>query len=147
MGIDEVDGVLTEWGSLIPALKSGRVDMIAAGFFVTPKRCAEVAFSEPIFGIGEAFLVKKGNPKNLTHFEDFLKDDYLRKWAYCPALQKVMPKGAGIPADQIQYYPDFPTELAALNSGRIDAAAMVAVTAEQEIKGRTKFPNRTHSKH
>src|ERR1700693_4135130 len=26
MGIDEIDGVLTEWGTLIPALKANRVD-------------------------------------------------------------------------------------------------------------------------
>ena len=31
MGIPEVDGVLTEFGSLIPGLKAGRFDIIAAG--------------------------------------------------------------------------------------------------------------------
>ena len=39
MGIAEVDGVLTEFGSLIPGLKAGRFDIIAAGMFITPKRC------------------------------------------------------------------------------------------------------------
>jgi len=134
MGIDDVDGVLTEWGSLIPALKSNRVDMIAAGFFVTPKRCAEVTFSEPVFGIGEAFLVKKGNPKNLTKFEDFVTNKTANIGVLSGAAEGDYAKAAGIAASQIQAYPDFPTELAALNSGRIDAAAMVAVTAEQEMK-------------
>src|SRR3546814_5140271 len=46
MGINEVDGVLTEFGSLIPGLKAGRFDIIAAGMFITPARCNEVAFSE-----------------------------------------------------------------------------------------------------
>ena len=40
MGINEVDGVLTEFGSLIPGLKAGRFDIIAAGMFVNPARCA-----------------------------------------------------------------------------------------------------------
>src|SRR5690606_12923904 len=62
MGINEVDGVLTEFGSLIPGLKAGRFDIIAAGMFITPARCNEVAFSEPSYGIGQAFLVKEGNP-------------------------------------------------------------------------------------
>ena len=36
MGIPEVDGVLTEFGSLIPGLKAGRFDIIAAGMFMNP---------------------------------------------------------------------------------------------------------------
>src|SRR5262245_56610641 len=63
MGIPQVDGVLTEFGSLIPGLKAKRFDIIAAGMFITPKRCAESAFSEPSYGIGQAMLVKAGNPK------------------------------------------------------------------------------------
>src|SRR5215218_4507187 len=54
MGIPQVDGVLTEFGSLIPGLKAGRFDIIAAGMFITPKRCAEINYSEPSYGIGEA---------------------------------------------------------------------------------------------
>src|SRR5215467_13974035 len=45
MGINEVDGVLTEFGSLIPGLKAHRFDIIAAGMFVTPARCKEINFS------------------------------------------------------------------------------------------------------
>src|SRR5262245_56632308 len=63
IGIPQVDGVLTEFGSLIPGLKAKRFDIIAAGMFITPKRCAEIAFSEPSYGIGQAMLVKAGNPK------------------------------------------------------------------------------------
>ena len=33
----QVDGVLTEFGSLIPGLQAGRFDIIAAGMFVTPE--------------------------------------------------------------------------------------------------------------
>src|SRR5215208_1574886 len=44
IGIPQVDGVLTEFGSLIPGLKAGRFDIIAAGMFINPKRCAEIAF-------------------------------------------------------------------------------------------------------
>src|SRR5437667_64187 len=43
MGIPQVDGVLTEFGSLIPGLKAGRFDIIAAGMFINPKRCNEIA--------------------------------------------------------------------------------------------------------
>jgi polar amino acid transport system substrate-binding protein len=65
IGIPQVDGVLTEFGSLIPGLKARRFDIIAAGMFINPKRCGEIAFSEPSYGIGQAMLVKKGNPKGI----------------------------------------------------------------------------------
>ena len=44
MGIKQVDGVLTEWGSLIPGLRAGRFDVIAAGMYITPARCKQVLF-------------------------------------------------------------------------------------------------------
>src|SRR5262245_64891766 len=68
MGIPQIDGVLTEFGSLIPGLKAKRFDIIAAGMFITPKRCAEIAFSEPYYGIGQAMLVKAGNTKQVADY-------------------------------------------------------------------------------
>src|SRR6187402_3436609 len=43
LGVKKVDAVLTEWGSLIPGLRAGRFDVIAAGMYVTPERCKQVA--------------------------------------------------------------------------------------------------------
>ena len=71
MGIPQVDGVLTEFGSLIPGLKAGRFDIIAAGMFVNPARCKEIAFSEPSYGIGQAMLVPAGNPKGIVDYASF----------------------------------------------------------------------------
>jgi polar amino acid transport system substrate-binding protein len=45
LGIKDVDGVLTEFASLIPGLQAGRFDIIAAGMFVNPKRCEQILFS------------------------------------------------------------------------------------------------------
>src|SRR5262247_4556589 len=78
IGIPQVDGVLTEFGSLIPGLKAGRFDIIAAGMFINPKRCAEIAFSEPSYGIGQAMLVKKGNPKNIKDYTTFASNGDLK---------------------------------------------------------------------
>ena len=47
MGINQVEGVLTEFGSLIPGLQAKRFDIIAAGMYVTPERCRQAAFSNP----------------------------------------------------------------------------------------------------
>src|ERR1044071_8429767 len=51
IGLAQTDGVLTEFGSLIPGLEAGRFDIIAAGMFITPKRCAPVPFPAPPYRI------------------------------------------------------------------------------------------------
>ena len=61
MGIPKMEGVLTEFAALIPGLKAKRFDMVLA-MFVTPARCEQVAFSEPLYGVGQALIVAKGNP-------------------------------------------------------------------------------------
>lgn len=73
MGIDEVKGVKTEWGSLIPGLKAGRFDVISAGMSILPERCAEASFGDPEILYTTAFMVPKGNPKNLNTFDDVKK--------------------------------------------------------------------------
>jgi sulfate transport system substrate-binding protein len=41
--------------------------------FINPKRCAEINFSEPSYGIGEAMLVTKGNPKGVKDWDDLVR--------------------------------------------------------------------------
>jgi len=58
-----------DFDSLIPGLTAKRYDVVAAGMFVTPKRCAQASFSEPIYCAPNAFLVRQGNPENLSDFK------------------------------------------------------------------------------
>ncbi|WP_119460791.1 ectoine/hydroxyectoine ABC transporter substrate-binding protein EhuB [Rhodospirillaceae bacterium SYSU D60014] len=128
MGIEEVDGVLTEFGSLIPGLQAGRFDMIAAGMFITPKRCEQIAFSEPSYGIGQAFLVKEGNPKDLQTYEDIAADSEATLGVMAGAIEKDYATKSGVPADQILTFPDGPSGLAAVQAGRVDAFALTSLS-------------------
>jgi len=69
LGIDNVKATQVDFDSLIPGLIAKRFDVVAAGMFVTPKRCAQAAFSEPIYCAPDAFLVKTGNPAHLSDFK------------------------------------------------------------------------------
>src|SRR5262245_14908223 len=96
IGIPQVDGVLTEFGSLIPGLEAGRFDLIAAGMFITPKRCAQVQFSEPTYGIGQAFLVPKGNPKAIKDYSSIAGNADLKLAVMAGAVEGGYAKDAGI---------------------------------------------------
>jgi polar amino acid transport system substrate-binding protein len=129
MGVTKIEGVLTEFGSLIPGLKAGRFDLIAAGMYVTPERCREVAFSEPTYSIGGAFLVVAGNPRDLHSYRDVRADPEVRLGVMAGAVERGYARKAGIPDRQVVTFPDAPSAVAGLLAGRVDAFAATALTA------------------
>ena len=134
MGGKVADAKATDWGALIPGLKAKRFDVVAAGMFVTPKRCAAVRFSEPTFGIKQALAVMKGNPKGIASYET-IRDKGLKVGAVSGAAQVGYAKNAGIAEGSISQLPDNPTGIAALRAGRIDAWAVSAPGVRQIIAG------------
>ncbi|MGB7241598.1 MAG: ectoine/hydroxyectoine ABC transporter substrate-binding protein EhuB [Sulfitobacter sp.] len=132
MGIKVADAVSTDWGALIPGLKANRYDVVAAGMFVTPARCAEVAFSEPTFGIRATLVVPTGNPKGIARYEDILEQGATLATVSGTA-QVAAALELGIERANVQEYPDAPTALAALRAGRADAFGVDAPSARQII--------------
>ncbi|MFZ5442168.1 MAG: transporter substrate-binding domain-containing protein [Myxococcota bacterium] len=50
------------YGDLVPMLKDGKGDVIAAAFTATPERAKEVAFTRPYLFVKELFVQRKGAP-------------------------------------------------------------------------------------
>ena len=128
MGITQVDGVLTEFGSLIPGLKAGRFDIIAAGMFVNPARCNEIAFSEPSYGIGQAMLVPAGNPKGIADYATFAANGDLKLAVMAGAVEAGYANDAGVGLTQVVSLPDQASLVAAVQAGRADGAALTALS-------------------
>ena len=127
MGIEDVEAVVTEFGSLIPGLKAGRFDIVAAGMFITPTRCEQVAFSEPTYGIGQAFLVAEGNPKGLQTYEDVKNGDSTLA-VMGGAIERTYARDAGVPDEQVMVVPDTAAGTAAVQAGRADAFALTSLS-------------------
>lgn len=128
MGVKKVDGVLTEWGSLIPGLRAGRFDVIAAGMYITPERCKQVAFADPQYQIQDTLLVLKGNPKNLHSFGDIGKQPDLKLAVMAGAVELANSRDAGVKDAQLLQVPDTTAELQAVRTRRADAAAGTTLT-------------------
>lgn len=134
MGIEDIEGVLVEWGALIPSLKAGRVDMIAAGMYVTPERCEQIAFSEPTYCVGEAFLVKKGNPANLHSFEDVKDNDKTILGVVSGTVEVGYAQKIGVPDERIIRFPDNAAAAAGVKAGRVDAFAGTSLTVGELLR-------------
>jgi polar amino acid transport system substrate-binding protein len=121
MGIAEMEGVLTEFGSLIPGLDAGRFDAITAGMYVNPTRCEQVLFADPEYTIGDALIVAAGNPLDLHSYEDIAANPDVTVGTGAGYLENDFMMAVGVSEDQIVNFPDDPSGFAGLQAGQIDA--------------------------
>jgi polar amino acid transport system substrate-binding protein len=128
LGIPEMEGVLTEFGSLIPGLQAGRFDVITAGMYVKPERCEQVLFADPEYSIGEALIVGAGNPFDLHSYEDIAANPEVRVGTGQGYFEEQYMMSVGVSEDQISLFPDDPSGMAALQAGQIDAWTGTAPT-------------------
>ncbi|WP_028734407.1 transporter substrate-binding domain-containing protein [Rhizobium leguminosarum] len=122
MGYDNVETVVTDWGGLIPALQSDRLDLITGGLYILHSRCENVAFSEPMAKVSDAFIVLSGNPKAITTYKDLAKSGETMVTGIGYSLIENAKKD-GVPASQIMEVPGPSEMLAAVIAGRAAAGA------------------------
>lgn len=123
LGVTEVDGVLTEFASLIPGLQAERFDLVTAGMFITPDRASAdyVEFANPEYTIGEAIAVEQGNPLELFSYEDIAANEQAVIAVPSGTVEYDYLLEVGVPENRVTTVPDMPSALAALQAGRVDA--------------------------
>jgi polar amino acid transport system substrate-binding protein len=127
MGINDIQATTVEFGSLIPGLNAKQFDMVTAGMFINPSRCANAAFSDPDYTAPTAFLVPTGNPKGITTFDD-VKSKGLRLAVLSGAVEQGYAQKSGVPDAQIQVVDTQNTLLQAVTAGRVDAGALTNIS-------------------
>lgn len=133
LGVDKVQPVPTEFGSLIPGLNSQQFDVVAAGMYVNPERCAQVIFADPDYQMLDSFVVRKGNPKGLHTYRDIVekKAKFATGTGYAQIQHAVE---AGYRESDILIVPDQVAGLNAVEAGRVDVFAGTAVTVRDVVK-------------
>ena len=76
MGV-EIEFVPTQWAGIIPALMTGKFDVIISGMGITPQRNLKVNYSAPYYYSGLTLMANKELCKgfNPTKLEDFNRPD------------------------------------------------------------------------
>jgi polar amino acid transport system substrate-binding protein len=139
LGIAELQGVLTEFGSLIPGLQARRFDVIAAGMFITPERCAEITFSNPDYEAKTAFMVPAGNPLGILTYEDVTSTGALLG-VLTGAVEAGYAEASGVPAGQIVTFTDQPSMYDGLAAGRADAVSLTSISLRNILANREGAP-------
>lgn len=133
LGVDSVQPVPTEFGSLIPGLSSQQFDVVAIGMYINAERCEQVIFSDPDYQMLDAFIVRKGNPKNLHDYKDVVesKAKFATGTGYAEIQYAV---DAGYKESDILIVPDQVAGLNAVEAGRVDVFAGTALTTREVVK-------------
>ncbi|WP_214370114.1 ectoine/hydroxyectoine ABC transporter substrate-binding protein EhuB [Pseudonocardia sp. H11422] len=132
LGINDIQATTVEFGSLIPGLNARQFDMVTAGMFINPERCANAAFSTPDYTAPTAFLVPAGNPQGVNTFNDVTTKN-LRLAVLSGAVEQGYAQQSGVPEGQIQVFDTQNTLLQAVTAGRADAAALTNISLNDVV--------------
>ncbi|MFM2484255.1 transporter substrate-binding domain-containing protein [Celerinatantimonas yamalensis] len=75
MGVQFVP-VNTAWDGIIPALQTGKCDIIMGGMTITPKRNLKVNFADPYIVIGQTILISPKLKGKITSYKDLNSSKY-----------------------------------------------------------------------
>jgi polar amino acid transport system substrate-binding protein len=133
----EIHVVAMPFSSLIPALTSGRIDMIGDAMYATAARKKIIDFTETTFYNPESLDVAKGNPGKLHSLSDLCGKaaGSYEGTTYIDLLRKA---SAGCPSGKsidVRQYPTIQNVFADLSAGRLDAAVVDASLSAYALKG------------
>jgi len=128
IGIKRIEWVVMPFGSLIPGLQAGRIDLVAAEQNILPARCEVVAFSVPNSSYGEGLLVKAGNPHNIHNYLDIKNNPKLKMAVVAGADELAFAHGMGIPDQQLVMIDANADALSIVETGRAAAYAATELT-------------------
>jgi len=133
LGIDEVKATLVDFEGLIPGLVANRFDVVAAGMFIIPERCAQAAFSDPMYCAPDAFLVPRGNPENISDFES-VAEAGITLGVSGGAVEGIYAEKSGVESSKIVEVPSARDGLLQLQQGRLGAFGLTSITLKDILK-------------
>jgi polar amino acid transport system substrate-binding protein len=125
-GATSIELCPTTFGELLSGVAAGRWDMNVP-IFVTPDRAQHVAFSVPVWSLGDGFLLRVGNPKGLTSYKSVGERGDARLGVVAGTVQIDAAKAAGVRDSQIVPFKSQDKVVAALLAGKVDAYPSTAV--------------------
>ncbi len=127
LGIDNVEGVESQWDQLIPGLNAGHFDVVAAGMSILPERCEQAIFSDPEFQYTTALMVEEGNPFDVHNMQDIVEaqDEGIRMAAMSGAIEATYASDLGIDATEVGSPQDGMDQV---TGGRADVFALTGIS-------------------
>lgn len=124
LGITHIAWRLSNFNALIDELRAGRIDVIAAGQFITPERARLVNFSTPSFHVQQGLLVARGNPHQFHSYEQAIKSADSKIAVLSGSVEEALLRQMGAEDSQLLLVPDSLTGKSAVQSGAAQSLAL-----------------------
>ncbi|WP_317136501.1 basic amino acid ABC transporter substrate-binding protein [Methanochimaera problematica] len=133
----EVEFKQVSFDGMIPALQTGKIDMIYSGMTITPEREEKINFSAPYWTVNQTVIVKEGS----TGTVDDLKAGKLTVGTQRGTTAEIwidqnLVETGIMPEENLRLYDNPPLAVADLINGRIDAVMYDSTVVEDMIKGK-----------
>lgn len=142
LGVPRIEWQQMEFDALIPQLEAGRIDVIAAGMFITPERARRVRFSKPTLRVRQGLLTGAGNPLQIHSYAQAVSRPDLKVAVLDGSAEQRMFRRLGLPEERTVVVPDARTGRVAVESGVADCLALslpsVRWLALQGLPGKTE---------
>jgi polar amino acid transport system substrate-binding protein len=130
MGVD-IELVPTKWDGIIPALLTGKFDVIIGGMGITPERNKKVNFTIPYEYSGMSIMAHKEKAPDYDSLEDFNKEDVVIAaklgTTAAEAVKKFMPEA------QARLFGDESQVVQEILNGRVHAVVASAPLPEHQV--------------
>ncbi|MDP2236210.1 MAG: transporter substrate-binding domain-containing protein, partial [Bacteroidales bacterium] len=129
-----------EFGAMLPALISGKVEMVGAGLSITEERAKSVLFSESYYESGLAALVNL--PPKSTVAQPSVSENLKEQWTEIGVLMGSIHESYALknyPGKKVLSYNSVPDMLMALNSGKVQGAFMDHTSVREVLSANENF--------
>ena len=126
----ELEVIDMDFDGLIPALSTGKVDMIIAGMNPTEERKQSVDFTDIYYTQKDALVIKSEDAKNIRSENDLKKSSLATQKA---TIQEEYLLG-NFPDAEIKSVPKWNTAILYLVTGKADAVLMVETVARRYVE-------------
>lgn len=126
--------VIGDFTSIIPGLQADRFDIASNGIYLLPERCSAVAFTNPIYRAGQAFIVPEGNPDGLHSLADLAANKDVIVGTFKGTNQVGELKSAKVPESRQLLFGKESELMAALASKRVGVGYAAAFEAGEMLR-------------
>ena len=119
-----------DFDGLIPALSTGKIDMIIAGMNPTDERKQSVDFTDVYYTQKDALVIKSEDAKDIRSEDDLKKASLATQKATIQETYLL----ENFPDAALQSVPKWNTAILSLVTGKVDAVLMVETVAKQYVE-------------
>ena len=137
------------WDGIIPALQTGKIDMVYSGMSITPDREEKVNFTIPYWQVNQSVVALADSEVTMDQFTNgTLVIGVQRSCSADQWMQKSEDEGGLFGEEKynqlvkdgnIKLYDSFPMSMVALEQGLVDVVIFDDANVENHIKGKSQF--------